>query len=762
MHEKQGVVMCGRAVFVFLLTTCLGSSQAQKKWDGEGGDSLWHNPINWHPNGVPESADDVLIDNSLFHAPVWIRMGTDTAQVNSITLRSSGIFINTVHIPAHNTRMPALRLLSAENALDIGMHTKLINSSGAPAGNPIEINGKLAIRNGGTYVHNTVRGNAYLAGKLLADSSTALGIFTFDVPGTAGYTVSLTGRRYGSLHFLASVGRKSYSGTGSSDLNIGGDLVIGDSAALTSAMTARIILKGRLSVGGRMQINPVTADSTGRLIEFAGDSGAISIPGILETGINFRGFELRTGVTKMLTDLQLTTGSSFHIKQGARLEMDTCSIRGNGIFRTEKGSLIVLEHQRVISDGSVEANIMTREQQIHKQTGFWFTGSENQTTGNHFPDSVGVWMINKTAGDVWIEKPLVITDSLILEEGVIRNTDSSMVTLAGKMKGGSGLSFISGPLQVTAQNANRVYFPVGDSLTFAPLMLQSPAQRSFNMHVKFIAKSTPTGVNSLKFPLKTLSKGGWQLNINNAMGNNTDSLSVSATLFPEAITDLVGLPFLAMLPQDSSHWQLAHMQLSRDSNRLTTPYIPIPNSIWTFSALHPVALSQQNIRLRTHQTSNHNALGWELDDPENFTTFHIEISEDGQIFRFYDSFPALEKKVNQTYAFQPNSGLRGKLFFRIRGIYDALPIATSNVTHINFDAPIILYPNPGNNKIFISCRSRDIKQISILDTFSKTYQTQTEDYGNFTAVRTNHLPSGTYRILLLKGEKWQVFSFVKR
>lgn len=762
MPEKQGVVMCGRTVFVFLLIALLGSSQAQKRWDGEGGDSLWHNPINWHPNGVPEAADDVLIDNSIFNAPVWIRMGMDTADVNSITLRSSGSFVNTLQIAAHNTRVPALRLHSAETGLDIGTHTKLINSSGAPAGNPIELNGKMAIRNGGTYTHNTVRGNAYLAGKLLADSSTARGIFTFDVPGTAGYTVSLTGRRYGSLHFMASVGRKSYSGTGSSDLNIGGDLVIGDSAALTSTMTARIILKGRLSVGGRMQINPVTADSTGRLIEFAGDSGAISIPGIMETGINFRGFELRAGVTKMLTDLQLATGSSFHIKQGARLEMDTCSIRGNGIFRTENKALIMLGHKRVISDGSGKANIMTREHEIHKQTGFCFTGSENQTTGNHFPDSVGVWMINKTTGDVWIEKPLVITDSLILEKGVIRNTDSSMVTLAGKMKGGSDLSFISGPLQVTAQNTNRVYFPVGDSLTFAPLMLQSPVQRSFNMRVKFTAKSTPTGVNSLRFPLKTLSKGGWQLNINNAMGNNTDSFSLSATLFPAAITDLVGLPFLAILPQDSSHWQLAYMQLARDSNRLTTPYIPIPNSMWTFSALHPVALSQQNIRLRTSHTGDRYSLGWDLENPENFTTFHVEISEDGQHFRLYDSFPVIEKKENQIYFFQPDSRLHGKLFFRIRGIYDAGMIATSNIVHLNFDAPMILYPNPGSNKIFINCRFQDIRQISILDPLSVIHQTQTEDFGNITGITISHLPPGLYRILLLKGEKWEVFPFVKK
>ena len=761
MHEKQGVIMCGREVFVFLLTICLGSSQAQKKWDGEGGDSLWHNPINWHPNGVPESADDVLIDNSLFHAPIWIWMGTDTAQVNSITLRSSGIFINTVHIPAHNTRMPALRLLSAENALDIGMHTKVINSSGAPAGNPIEINGKLAIRNGGTYVHNTVRGNAYLAGKLLAESSTAKGIFTFDVPGTAGYTVSLTGRRYGSLHFMASAGRKSYSGTGSSDLNIGGDLIIGDSAALTSTMTARIILKGRLSVSGRMQINPVTADSTGRLIEFAGDSNAISIPGIMETGLNFRGFELTAGITKMLTDLQLESGSSLHIKQGASLDMDTCSVWGNGLLRTENSALIVLGHKLAISDGAAEANIMTRERQIHKQTGFWFLGSEHQTAGNLFPDSLGVLMINKTASDLWIEKPMVITDSLILEKGVIRNTDTSIVTVAGKIKGGTGQSFISGPLHVIAQNLNRVYFPVGDSMTFAPLILQSPEQRSFNICVKFSVNSTPTGVNNLRYPLKTISKGGWQLDVNK-VGNNTDSLSVSAFLYPGATTELVGLPFLAMLPQDSSHWQLAHMQLARDSNRLTTPYIPISNSIWTLSDLHPVALSQQNVRLRPYQTGDHYSLGWELDNPENFTTFHIEISEDGQIFKFYESIPAIEKKIKQIYTFKSSSRLRGKLFFRVRGIGDAGIMATSNIVHLNFDGPLLLYPNPGSNKIFISCRLQDIRQIIILDAQSKNYQIQKEDHGSLTAIKTSNLPPGFYKILLLYGEKWQGFSFVKR
>lgn len=37
---------------------------AQKWWDGEGKDSLWSNSKNWYPDGVPQSSDDVIIDNS--------------------------------------------------------------------------------------------------------------------------------------------------------------------------------------------------------------------------------------------------------------------------------------------------------------------------------------------------------------------------------------------------------------------------------------------------------------------------------------------------------------------------------------------------------------------------------------------------------------------------------------------------------------------------------------------------------------------------
>jgi hypothetical protein len=47
-------------VFSFSITI-----NAQKKWDGGGGDSLWENPLNWSDNATPISSDDILLDNSI-------------------------------------------------------------------------------------------------------------------------------------------------------------------------------------------------------------------------------------------------------------------------------------------------------------------------------------------------------------------------------------------------------------------------------------------------------------------------------------------------------------------------------------------------------------------------------------------------------------------------------------------------------------------------------------------------------------------------
>ncbi|MEN9951100.1 MAG: hypothetical protein RLY85_1852 [Bacteroidota bacterium] len=745
-------------VIAWCMTMVMDSARAQKRWDGEAGDSLWHNPVNWHPNGVPGPIDDVLIDNSIVAAPVWINLGTDTAHVNSIRIQSSG-WQHTLQIPATNVRMPVLRLDAAGIGLDIGPNTRLLNSSSAPAGNPIELIGKMAIRNGGEYIHHTARGNAYLVGKLMTDSTTAKGQFTFDVPGTAGYTVSLTGRHFGSLLFTASTGRKSYSGSGSNDLHVHGNLIVGDSAALTSTITARIMLKGNLQIDGRLSLNPVTGDSTGRLIELSSDSGSICIKGILETGMHFRGFEQSVGKVKMLSGLQLPAGTYFQVKTGGILDMDTCSIGGNGRFRSDSGSQLILAHEQAISNGTSAANIMTIVQQIHERTGVVLTGSRQQSAGNGFPGTLGSLVLNKDSGKFRVDEPMLLTDSLVLARGIIQTSDSALLTINGSVKGGHASSFINGPCKIEASNRTLIYVPVGDSITFAPLTFKTPKPTSFSISLKFNANRLPDGENALKYPLKKISNSGyWQVDLTNP----TDSVMLHAPIFSEATSGFTALPFLATRATDSTHWQLAHTHIARDSNSLSTPYMRMTSSIWTFTELLPVALSQNGIRLRALHAGSMATLYWDVDNPEHFKAFVIESSNDGQNFKILDSLHATPGKHNQQYVIRQPSLMTGRTFFRVSGVQESGSEYSSNIVHLDLGKILKLFPNPVTNLFFINCPLSAINEIGIHDAKGQVMAVEMLDYGPVTGFKISHLAAGLYLLKLVIGKKQQTFYFLKR
>lgn len=50
---------------VAVLTFCLASRAASFVWDGGGGDSNWHNPANWAPDGVPGAGDDAEVKQAV-------------------------------------------------------------------------------------------------------------------------------------------------------------------------------------------------------------------------------------------------------------------------------------------------------------------------------------------------------------------------------------------------------------------------------------------------------------------------------------------------------------------------------------------------------------------------------------------------------------------------------------------------------------------------------------------------------------------------
>ena len=214
---------------MILFTICAMpfGGNAQKLWDGEANDGKWNSDSNWYPNGVPLATDDVILNNNFMSIPYTVTMpnGSGSIQISSLTIQSNALNPISLNIPDVNTASPAISL----NNLIIGNGGILINNSGATAGNTFLINGNMKIENGGKYIHRTIRGNAYLISKLMNSANNKNGTMEFDVPGTAGYTLSLSGRSFGTLILSANKagGKKTYSGSGNGNLTIYGNIETG-------------------------------------------------------------------------------------------------------------------------------------------------------------------------------------------------------------------------------------------------------------------------------------------------------------------------------------------------------------------------------------------------------------------------------------------------------------------------------------------------------------------------------------------------------
>src|SRR6266700_1139492 len=136
--------------------------RGQVKWDGEGGDGQWTNPVNWSGNILPAASDDVILDNSI-SVPgytVTLPAGNSGIVIRSLTISpAAGQFIE-VKIPAVNTAVPAFTATGPGYGLIINNVGIFRNASGASSGAPVAVSDSIRINNGGRYIHNTSRSHA--------------------------------------------------------------------------------------------------------------------------------------------------------------------------------------------------------------------------------------------------------------------------------------------------------------------------------------------------------------------------------------------------------------------------------------------------------------------------------------------------------------------------------------------------------------------------------------------------------------------------
>ena len=282
-HHK--IEICRLIIFILLFPA--GLNAETKTWTGFGGDTNWSNPLNWSGAGLPQSTDDILLDNS--GMPVSYQ----------VTLPDLPIIIRTLHIdpspgrtielvlPPTNKITDAFSVTGPGYGIELNAGAIFRNASGISSGESLRIADSMIIHDGGRYIHQTRASHANSILKFLSTApGTEQGIFDFDVP-RASYTLSVSNRIYGSLelHAGANGAMVNYTCTGANPLRVRGNLRIGPSVSMSMDLSGS---NGNLQVdgdfiqeGGQLNLASGTGDNT--VLRIKGDLYQSSAATITET-----------------------------------------------------------------------------------------------------------------------------------------------------------------------------------------------------------------------------------------------------------------------------------------------------------------------------------------------------------------------------------------------------------------------------------------------------------------------------------------------
>jgi len=756
-------------LMTFVLLSWAASAVGQKKWDGEGLDSLWSNERNWFPDGLPLPGDDVIIDNERVSGmyKIVLPSGLTAIMINSLSILPGPGNSIVVELPSSNIASPALTIASTGNSLRIGKSGIFINSSGASSGNPIVLNGGLSIENGGRYVHRTQRGNATIVSKLLLDPSTHQGIFEFDVPGNAGYTLSVSGKQFGTLLLSsASAGRKSYAGSGTSALRIYGDFEIADSSSFTSSVNNNIRIGSNLVVKGKLSLNPSLADSINRTLEFYGDSSSTAITGNWTMGNNFNQVLVSRGCFQLKSNATLNNANAnWRIATSASMMFGNYYLSGPASMVADSASTLGFGATEGISTDSTVGNIRTKNLSIHPKTNHVFYGEGTQLTGGRFPIQAASLSVNKPSGQLTLSSGLLVTDSLVLERGNLITDSNHILTFSGSKIQANSNGFITGPFNYCASDKKELHFPVGKATHFAPLIISKKNSDSAIFQVEYFAVGQAFPDSAVAFPVRSVSNSEyWTIKkiFPSDSLPNTDILRLS--MGSNSSSNIIGQPLLVRMGSAAVKWEL--LPLYADNafhNTVASAPAVLKSGIYTFGSMFPSALPKESIALCRQERNGFTRLGWTTDFDEKTVQYVIEKSSGNGAYLAVDSIPSKNRLGKASYSFDLRSSLIRGSFMRIRSVDSSGRAVYSNVLYIKPSNEILrVFPNPSNNIITVGPIVEAHATVEVLSQMGQVIQARSRIKDNQLEVEINHLPPGKYGLMLQVGSKKRVFPFMKQ
>jgi hypothetical protein len=246
-----------------------------KFWTGYGGNTDWANPLNWSGLNIPQSSDDVILDNSEMPLSYLVTLPDSSVKIRTLIVKPSPGQNIEIVLPASNKNANAFTASGPGYGIELNAGAIFRNASGISSGESLQIADSIIIYDGGKYIHQTRASHANGILRILSTApGTEQGIFDFDVP-RASYTISISNRIYGSLELNATAygDTVNYTCTGSNPLLVRGNLHIGVSVNMStdlSGANGNIQVNGDfIQDGGRLNLASGNGDNT--ILRIMGD-----------------------------------------------------------------------------------------------------------------------------------------------------------------------------------------------------------------------------------------------------------------------------------------------------------------------------------------------------------------------------------------------------------------------------------------------------------------------------------------------------------
>lgn len=401
-----------------------------------------------------------------------------------------------------------------------------------------------------------------------------------------------------------------------------------------------------------------------------------------------------------------------------------------------------------------------------------FLGS---TTGNTIT-SAGV----QTFYNLVINKPNNITiasgiqqisNNLSLVSGIVNQNGALEILQGASVSGASNSSYINGTVKKVGNTA--FTFPVGAGGFYRPISISAPAVGTDHFTAQYFY-SNPNGSypNAQRDATLDHISGAEYWILNRTGGSSNVNVTLSWDTNSGGVTNLSTLR-VARWDAIAGKWK-DHGNGSTTGNStagsVTTSAVVTSFSPFALASANgqnplPVDIVDFGCGLADDQ---HVRLTWATVTEQNADVFDIERSTTGKDFKSIGQVKAHgNSNIRQSYSFQDNAPLPGKLYYRLKetdfdGKTQYSPICQLTIENTETaSTPITLYPNPAQDDVMLDLKDRTLIRYQLVTPQGQAVAVPERwENDHVLKLHTSGVPAGLYLLEVQLTDRQQTFKLI--